>query len=188
MENQQENKLLQYKIQNGCKAEDYVLLKYEAILPAVLLNIWKKYGFATLFDGYLRVINPDDFQELLIETYFRGNLSIPIFSTAFGDIITLEEKQYIGIVRYKSGQFGFLTKGFQQFLSNLEDEYFMQKYFELPQYAEAVERLGTLAPDECFGYVPLLGLGGAKKIENLHKVKCREHIELISQLVGKIGM
>ena len=28
---------------------------------------------------------------------------------------------------------------------------------------------GSLLFDECFGYVPLLGLGGAKKVENLKK-------------------
>ena len=38
------------------------------------------------------------------------------------------------------------------------------------------------------GDVPLLGLGGSEKIQNLKKVKIREYIELISQLVGKIGM
>lgn len=45
---------------------------------------------------------------------------------------------------------------------------------------------GKLNYDECFGYVPLLGLGGPEKVENLQKVKIREHIELISQLVGRI--
>ena len=36
--------------------------------------------------------------------------------------------------------------------------------------------------------MPLLGLGGSEKVQNLKKVKIIEHIELISQLVGKIGM
>lgn len=179
---------MQYKIQIGRKVEKDLLLKYEATLPAELLSIWEKYGFATLLDGYLRVINPDDYQELLIETYFRGNVSIPILSTAFSDIITLEESQYIGIVQYKNGRFGMLARGFNRFLSNLMDDYFTEKYFELPQYRAAIERLGKLEPDECFGYVPLLGLGGAEKVENLRKVKRREHIELISQLGGNIGM
>ena len=30
--------------------------------------------------------------------------------------------------------------------------------------------------------------GGSEKIENLRKVKMREHIELISQMAGKVGM
>lgn len=51
--------------------------------------------------GYLKVVNPEDYQELLKETYFRGNISIPILVTAFGDIVTFEEDQYIGMVKYK---------------------------------------------------------------------------------------
>ena len=35
--------------------------------------------------------------------------------------------------------------------------------------------------------MPLLGLGGSEMVDNLNKVKNREHIELITQLVGKIG-
>ena len=64
----------------------------------------------------------------------------------------------------------------------------MEKYFQIPQYLEAVNKFGMLEPDECFGYVPLLGLGGREDIDNISKVKIKEHIELISQMVGKIGM
>ena len=48
--------------------------------------------------------------------------------------------------------------------------------------------MGELKQDECFGYVPLLGLGGSEKIDNLRKVKIREHIELIAKMTGKVGM
>lgn len=33
---------------------------------------------------------------------------------------------------------------------------------------------------------PLLGMGGSKKIANLEKVKIREHIELITAMLGRI--
>lgn len=45
---------------------------------------------------------------------------------------------------------------------------------------------GELEFDECFGYVPLLGLGGNEDINNIDKVKIKVQIELISQLVGNI--
>lgn len=96
--------------------------------------------------------------------------------------------QYIGIVKYKNGNFVMLAKNFKRFIQNLGDDYFIEKYFQIPQYIEAVNKLGKLEQDECFGYVPLLGLGGSEKVQNLKKVKIREYIELISQLVGKIGM
>ncbi|MDE7321833.1 MAG: DUF1851 domain-containing protein [Lachnospiraceae bacterium] len=54
------------------------------------------------------------------------------------------------------------------------------------QYDTALEKYGSLAYDECFGYVPLLGLGGKERIKNIQKVKIKEHIELITQMVGKM--
>ena len=180
--------MLQSKIEKGLEIEQELIKKYEAILPNELMEIWRNYGFANLFDGYLRVINPDEYQDLLAETFFWRKTSIPILTTAFGDIIVVEEDQYIAIVRYKNGIFNILAKNFRRFALNLEEDYFLNKYFQIPQYIEAVKKLGKLENDECFGYVPLLGLGGSEKVDNLDKVKIREHIEIITQLVGKIGM
>ena len=45
-------------------------------------------------------------------------------------------------------------------------------------------RLDEPAFDECFGYVPLLALGGPETADHLEKVKLREHIALISQFTG----
>lgn len=180
--------MLQNEAQKGIDMEQKILSKYETILPGELIEIWENYGLGSLLGGYLKVINPESYQELLNDTYFRAKISIPILTTAFGDIITLEEGQYIGMVKYKNGNFVMLAKNFKRFMHNLEDDYFLEKYFQIPQYVEAVKKLGELEYDECFGYVPLLGLGGSEKVDNLDKVKIKEHIELISQMVGKIGM
>lgn len=176
------------KFKSGSEVRQELIEKYSTVLPEELIGMWRQYGFCSLMDGYFRVIDPDDYQELLNETYFRGKISIPILSTAFGDVVTLEEGEYIGIVKYKYGTFSIITKYFDLFLSNLNEAFFIDKYFEIPQYVEAKNRLGELAQDECFGYVPLLGLGGSEKVENLKKVKTREHIAVISHLVGNIGM
>lgn len=48
------------------------------------------------------------------------------------------------------------------------------------------EKLLDIWKEYGFGYVLLLGLGGSEKVENLKKVKIKEHIELIMQMVGKI--
>ena len=180
--------MLQVKIEKGNEMEKDLIKEYESILPDELLEIWENYGLANLLDGYLRVINPEDYKVLLDETYFRSKVSVPIMTTAFGDIITLEKGEYIGIVKYKNGNFVIAVDGFDLFIQNLTDDYFIKKYLQIPQYEEAVKRLGKLKQDECFGYVPLLGLGGSEKVENLSKVNTRVHIEIITQLVGRIGM
>lgn len=173
-------------IEKGIKFEYEIIKKYKPYLSEELIELWENYGLAKLFNGYIKVINPDNYKDILNDSYFRGNISIPIFVTGFGDIITIEEGEYIGIIRFKNGNFNIVAKNIKRFLQNINNEYFQNKYFELNQYEKAVNRLGELEDDECFGYVPLLGLGGSEKVENLQKVKIKEHIELIIQLVGKI--
>ena len=60
-----------------------VIEKYRNLVPKEMIEIWEKYGLGSFLNGYLRVINPDDYKELVEETYFRRNVAIPIFITAF---------------------------------------------------------------------------------------------------------
>ena len=161
--------------------------KYNSILPSALLNVWKQYGFGSLLNGYLKMINPDEYQALLNESYVLSSTAIPIFVTAFADILTWEKGRYIRIVKYKDGIFEGIASGFNFFWGDLADGAFDARFFELAEYEAATKSLGQLQFDECFGYTPLLGLGGSKKVDNLRKVKIKEHIDLITQSVGKVG-
>ena len=86
---------MKFGIGKGVPIEEEVIRKYHAVIPDELMEIWVNYGTANLLGGYLRVIDPEEYQKLLEETYFRGVNAVPIMATAFGDIITLEEGQYI---------------------------------------------------------------------------------------------
>ncbi len=79
-----------------------VIEKYRNLVPKEMIEIWEKYGLGSFLNGYLRVINPDDYKELVEETYFRGNVAIPIFITAFADVVTWEEDELIGMIEYKT--------------------------------------------------------------------------------------
>ena len=89
-----------------------VIDKYQDQVPTELLQIWQEDGLGTFLDGYLKVINPDDYSELVKETYFRGESSVPMFVTAFGDIIVLEKNGYIDIIQYNSLNYGIWFKLF----------------------------------------------------------------------------
>ena len=71
-------------------------------------------------------------------------------------------------------------------MEDLDDESFLDEELDWNPYPEAVNKYGQPAFNECFGYVPLLGLGGPEKVENLSKVKLVEHIYLITQFMGQI--
>ncbi|EPY2275110.1 T6SS immunity protein Tdi1 domain-containing protein [Clostridium sporogenes] len=174
----------EYKVKS--KVDKNIFNKYKETLPLELTDVWKEYGFGSMLNGYLKIVNPDEYQSVVDMSYFRANVSIPILVTAFGDIITWEENKYIRLLRYKIRTFKGIASGFEFFWEDVSTGYFCEEFFELDKYNEAIEKYGELEYDECFGYVPLLGLGGSEKVENLRKVKIREHIELITQLVGKI--
>ena len=79
-----------------------IIEKYKGQVPDEVIKIWKNYGLGSFLNGYLRVINPDDYKELVEETYFRGKESIPLFTTAFADVITCEANKFIGMIKYKT--------------------------------------------------------------------------------------
>lgn len=101
------------------------------------------------------------------------------FVTEFADILTWEKGRYIRIVKYKDGTFEGIAAGFDFFWWDLADDAFNTSVFEIEQYKEAVRKWDLLQFDECFGYVLLLDLGGSKKVDNLRKVKIKEHIQML---------
>lgn len=168
------------------KVDIKLINKYKNILPEEILSIWCDYGFGTMLNGNLKIINPEEYQVIVRDTYFRGDIAIPIMITGFGDVIIWEKNEYLSIIRYKNGDYDIMMKKFKHFFNCINDVYFLEKYFELSSYEAAVKMYGELEFDECFGYVPLLGLGGNEDINNIDKVKIKVQIELISQLVGNI--
>ena len=160
--------------------------EYGEKIPNELLDVWKKYGFGQILDGYIRIINPQEYVDVLKDSYGKGNSAIPIMTTAFGDIITWEDNRYIKMICYKDGLLKVIGAGFKFFFSNLMDEAYQKDYFDLKLYKDAKEIYGEAGFDECYGFVPLLGLGGKRSAEKLKIVKMKEHIGIITQLVGGI--
>ena len=108
-----------------------VIEKYRNLVPKEMIEIWEKYGLGSFLNGYLRVINPDDYKELVEETYFRGNVAIPIFITAFADVITWEEDEFIGMIEYKTLDVNAIWEGMDNFFELLSNKRFLEKNFEL---------------------------------------------------------
>ena len=166
-----------------------IIEKYKGQVPDEVIEIWKNYGLGSFLNGYLRVINPDDYKELIEDTYFSGKESIPLFTTAFADVITWQENEYIGIVLYRLEDFEIMASGMDFFFSDIYTEKnFTDKYFDLKLYEKAVKKYGELEYNQSFCFVPLLGLGGKKSVDNLDKGDTLRHIYLITELVGKVGI
>ena len=167
--------------------DEVILEKYKKLLPDEFLEIWKKYGFGTILNGYIKIVDPMDYQDILDVSYFAAPVSIPVMVTAFGDIITWEDNRYLVLVKYKNRAIKVISATFKYFWEDLiTSNRLKNEIFELDKYEEVLKSKELLEFDECYGYVPLLGLGGSEEVSNLSKVKIREHILLITQLVGRI--
>lgn len=163
-----------------------IILKYKNRLPKELIEVWKKYGFGSLINSFLKVINPNEYLDVMEECYLRNQQAIPIFSTSMGDIIVWEKEKYVNLLNFRKGYVNVISSGFEFFFEDLSDSSFIKDELKWQPYPEAVKRYGEPDYNECFGYTPLLGLGGVEKVENLKKVKLREHILIITEFMGPI--
>jgi hypothetical protein len=185
-------------VQHSTVNED-IIGKYTNVLPHALINVWKEYGFGSFAKGFMKTINPDDYQELVNETYMKESSPIPVFATGLGDIIVWDEGatvnetyNYFDMIYYRKGSTSPLRP-----VKNLDNDKFFTHDLTNPNsykneffwgpYMEALQVHGTIpAYDECYGYVPLLGMGGSRNVQNLKIVKIKEHIMLIKEMVGPI--
>ena len=163
-----------------------VIEKYRKRVPEILLEIWEKKGIGMFFDGYLQIINPDNYIDFVKETYFDGDVAIPIMLTAFGDVITWENNKHLALLEYKIEDVDIILGGAKHFWSLYKDPDFQKDYFDLSLYKKAVKKFGPLDYGECFGFVPILPLGGKKDVNHMDKVKIREHLYLLVQFTGGI--
>lgn len=174
-----------YKVQEKPTLE--TIEKYKDFLPKEIIDFWSNYGFGTYMSGYLKVVNPSDFEDILKDSYVPIYQNpVVMFATAMSDLI-IWENGYTILLDYRHGTSKVLESGFKYFIEDLCDKEFLHSDLLGENYFPAKEKLGEPAFDESYGYVPLLGLGGAEKVENLQKVKLNEHIAIVAQALGKIG-
>ncbi|SIO00914.1 T6SS immunity protein Tdi1 domain-containing protein [Chitinophaga niabensis] len=166
--------------------ENGLVEKYRPLLPEKLISFWQEHGFGTIADGYLKIVNPDDLEPSLREIYSPVYKNpIVMFATGLSDLI-IWENNYTILLDPRHGTSKVLESGFEYFFEDINDADYINDDLEGANYFSAKERSGPVAFDECYGYVPLLGLGGPEKVGNLQKVKMKEHISLIAQAIGKI--
>lgn len=100
-----------------------------------------------------------------------------------GDIITCNGRGAFTIVDYRHQRLDII--GIDQKINwyfFFDDEF--KEYWQWDPYFEAVEKYGEPGYDECFGYEPLLSLGGDESVENLKIVNYKAHIILMSEFQG----
>jgi len=178
------------------KVEESTIEKYRGKIPNQMIEVWEKFGYGTILNGYLKIVNPDDYIELMLESSVRHREFPVLFTTGMGDLLVWDSKD-VGFLRkldFKHQDTETVNAGFDYFLEDLKfenditkiDDKWVQEELKWNPYPEALKMYGPLAYDECFGYVPILGIGGSEKVEKLKKVKLYEHIGIHVAFMGPL--
>ena len=172
--------------------------KYKGRLPDELLNIWNIMGYGIYENGFIQLVNPDDYD--FVFKYIDKLLepSIVFAITAMGDLLIWEGNKnwtiapnegnrvkQIDVRKCKSRVIGEIDFVFDILLG---DDYGIsgKNFFDSKPYLDIKDKLPTLEYGQCYGYVPALVLGGKVSNKNLQVVDAKTYIDIIGQAVGKI--
>ncbi|MDQ7737895.1 DUF1851 domain-containing protein [Prevotella corporis] len=172
--------------------------KHKGKLPDELLNIWNIMGYGIYENGFIQLVNPDDYD--FVFKYIDKLLepSIVFAITAMGDLLIWEGNKnwtiapnegnrvkQIDVRKCKSRVIGEIDFVFDILLG---DDYGIsgKNFFDSKPYLDIKDKLPTLEYGQCYGYVPALVLGGKVSNKNLQVVDAKTYIDIIGQAVGKI--
>lgn len=167
--------------------------RYRGKLPGKLLEYWAEHGWCGYGEGIFWTVNPHDYEGILASfiegTALEGrDIYHVIARGAFGDLYLCGEKTgcSVDIASFVSRYSASFYDSTKWTLDNEVEHFFLGVDREGNDFGDffkpALKRLGMLAHDEMYGFVPALAFGGSSKLENIEKVKSVEHLMLLSQI------
>ncbi|GAB7226459.1 GAD-like domain-containing protein [Vibrio rotiferianus] len=175
---------------------------YEGILPTNLLAYWERHGWCGYNNGLYWTVNPNDYRDIIERLCALSQLDDPsetyvIARGAFGNLEIWNSKR--GNVMSYYPVIGLLHQWHAEEMpeqSEEELELDMALFFESassyrheqvdeyeePLFERALDKLGPLAENEMYAFVPATCLGGKWLLENLQKVDITTHLEMLMDL------
>ena len=166
---------------------------YAGTLPQQLLNQWHAYGWCGYAEGIFWTVNPVDYEVTMRSWLLESGIPDPdtyhvIARGAFGDIYMWQQgtgswltvnavyARYMQTTRHiPTERFDDEIKIFFASFDHASNDF--EDLFE-----KALTVLGPLEPDEMYGFVPAIALGGPADLKHLQKLKTIEHLTFLSQL------
>lgn len=162
------------------------IARFAGQVPAEVVELWRRQGAGVIGDdGYFRVVDPDRAVQMLDGVFAMPEGSTVLFATALGDIVFHAGGSYF-VVKFRFGAID-LAQGlsFDELVALVEDIRQREGVWEWQPYPAAHDRDGVPEFEQCFGFVPLLALGGPNDAAHLQLGGLYEHIALITQLAGQ---
>ncbi|KIT16609.1 GAD-like domain-containing protein [Jannaschia aquimarina] len=189
---------------NVSSAPNDVIGRLSKIAPEAMCDYWHRFGFSVFQDGWFQLVNPETYAPAL-EAWLKGtdlegaDDYIAVTRTALGEVsvwgrktgygfsisvmsdglILKRKNNAVGIAKGQANKWGesllwgcgLLDYG----TPDLDDD---DIYIRL--FLAAKARLGPLGPDQMYGFVPALPLGGEIDADNLQIVSAPEHLTMLA--------
>jgi hypothetical protein len=167
--------------------------KYKDQLPSLLISHWENYGWSGYGDGIFWTVNPSEYATLIAIWLEHSGIEQAcafhvIARSAFGDLYLWQEKTGSRLTICAAYARYLYSKATSQ---TRDSDVSVESFFasKKPEnidfeglFQGALKALGPLQPDEMYGFVPALALGGPADLKHLQKVKTIEHLTFLSQL------
>jgi hypothetical protein len=162
---------------------DAAVQAHEGTLPAEIVDHWREVGWCAYGDGLVWFTNPQQFDGIL-EDWVDECTDAPVFlRTAFAHLYYWCNGQ-VHSLDVQRGGVSQVTDNLELFSTLLVDEDIQEQILRRSLFEEVKERLGSPGRDECYAFVPALALGGPGTADSVQKVKIREQLGILAQLVG----
>jgi hypothetical protein len=164
-------------------ASKEIIDTYQNKLPISLLEEWQEVGWCSYSSGLIWLVNPSDFCDVLEEWIDPSEQALVFARTAFGDLFLWRNNE----VEFLSTQYAKMANLIDDIALLFEysfcDNRFLDNVIDQKLFRKALKQHGPLEYDECYGFEPVLALGGSGEIDTVHKVKLREYLGILSQVV-----
>ncbi|WP_424949264.1 GAD-like domain-containing protein [Deinococcus sp.] len=172
------------------EAPPELLVAYRGRLPGGLLQLWEEDGLGWYGDGLIQLIDPRDYASLLSGWLMQDEPDpsrTPVALSAFGQIL------YHRALGEGAEDFSLLdphgrsvqvlawslTATFNELLC---DPSATETLLGAPLQRQAAQKLGPLAEDESYFFVPALALGGARELRFVQKGNALVHLTFLLDL------
>ncbi|KOX17918.1 hypothetical protein ADK67_37650 [Saccharothrix sp. NRRL B-16348] len=167
--------------------EQATIDRFAGQVPAEVVDMWRVHGAGYAGDFYFRVVDPARAALMLDGVVGLPDNSTVLFTTGLGDVIFHVNGTFL-VIKFRFGVIDLVPVGtsFGDLVAMMERPENRGPVFEWDPYPTVVatHREGAPSFEQCYGFVPLLALGGPAREENLALVGLYEHIALIVQLAG----
>lgn len=173
--------------------------RFGGVLPEFVLGLWRRVGFSGVGHGRMWLVDPLEWAPAGVEMT-RGvevdfldsdALLVPVARSAFGEMwfwspghgVCLSVAPATGSFRARHAQRGDAdVAAFSWFAGLQKKSMDIYDSGDRGLFEQALARLGPVGPDECYGFVPSILLGGAAEVGFIEKAKVREHLRLLDMI------